>query len=64
MMPIIYSPLVVFICSPAAYELLKGFNILQLPSLQAYTGAFLDNPGMKVLRDYRQCVMTILHLLL
>ena len=34
--------------SPAAYEALKSFGILQLPSrstLQAYTGAFLHEPG-------------------
>ena len=34
--------------SPAAYEALKSFNILQLPSrstLQLYTGAFLHEPG-------------------
>ena len=34
--------------SPASYEALKGFNLLQLPShktLQAYTGAFVDDPG-------------------
>ena len=32
----------------AAYEALKGFNLLRLPSratLQAYTGAFIDDPG-------------------
>ena len=43
------SALAVFVRSPAAYEALKSFNILQLPSratLQAYTGAFLDSPGM------------------
>ena len=37
-----------FVRSPAAYEALKGFNLLQLPSratLQAYTGAFIDDPG-------------------
>lgn len=34
--------------SPAAYEALKSFNILQLPSrstLQSYTGAFLHDSG-------------------
>lgn len=34
--------------SPAAYEALKSFKLLQLPSkstLQAYTGAFLHEPG-------------------
>ena len=37
-----------FVRSPAAYEALKSFNILQLPSrstLQAYTGAFLHEAG-------------------
>lgn len=36
--------LAVFVRSPSAYEALKSFNVLQLPSrstLQAYTGAFL-----------------------
>ncbi|XP_065894968.1 uncharacterized protein [Dysidea avara] len=40
--------LAVFVRSPAAYEALKSFNILQLPSrstLQAYTGAFLHEAG-------------------
>ena len=40
--------LAVFVQSPAAYEALKSFNILQLPSratLQAYTGAFLHEAG-------------------
>ncbi|MCG8622792.1 MAG: hypothetical protein MJE68_12450 [Proteobacteria bacterium] len=43
-----FSALAVFVRSPAAYEALKSFNILQLPSratLQEYTGAFLDSPG-------------------
>ena len=34
--------------SPAAYEALKSFRLLQLPSrstLQAYTGAFLHDAG-------------------
>jgi len=38
----------VFTRSPAAYEALKSFKILQLPSrstLQSYTGAFLHEPG-------------------
>ena len=37
-----------FVRSPSAYEALKSFSILQLPSratLQAYTGAFLHDPG-------------------
>jgi hypothetical protein len=40
--------LAVFVRSPAAYEALKGFNVLQLPSrftLQSYTGAFLHSHG-------------------
>jgi len=38
----------VFVRSPAAYEALKSFDILQLPSpstLQSYTGAFLHEAG-------------------
>ena len=40
--------LAIFLRSPAAYEALKSFNILQLPSrstLQSYTGAFLHIAG-------------------
>ena len=40
--------LAVFVRSPAACEALKGFGLMQLPSrstLQAYTGAFLDEAG-------------------
>ena len=40
--------LAVYVRSPAAYEALKSFRILQLPSkstLQSYTGAFLHEPG-------------------
>ena len=40
--------LAVFVRSPAAYEALKSFDVLQLPSrltLQAYTGAFLHEAG-------------------
>ena len=40
--------LAIYTRSPAAYEALKGFDILQLPSrslLQSYTGAFLHDPG-------------------
>ena len=43
-----YLALAVFIRSPAAYEALKSFDILQLPSrstLQAYTGAFQHEAG-------------------
>ena len=38
----------IFTRSPAAYEALKSFGILQLPSrslLQSYTGTFLHDPG-------------------
>ena len=43
-----YIALAVYSRSPAAYEALKSFQILQLPSrstLQSYTGAFLHDPG-------------------
>lgn len=43
-----YAALAIFTRSPAAYEALKSFDVLQLPSrslLQSYTGAFLHNPG-------------------
>ena len=43
-----FAALAVFIRSPAAYEALKHFNILSLPSrstIQAYTGAFLHEAG-------------------
>jgi len=42
--------LAIYLRSPAAYEALKGFNILQLPSqstLKAYSGAFMDDPGAR-----------------
>ena len=41
--------LAVFTRSPSAYDALKSFGVIQLPSkstLQAYTGAFRDEPGM------------------
>jgi len=40
--------LAIFTRSAAAYEALKSFDILQLPSrslLQSYTGTFLHEPG-------------------
>lgn len=43
-----FIALAVFVRSPAAYEALKSFNILQLPArctLQAYTGCFLHEGG-------------------
>jgi len=45
---LVFLPLAVFARSPAAYETLKSFNILQLPSrstLQSYTSAFLHEAG-------------------
>lgn len=45
---IIRLALAVYCRSPAAYEALKSLGVLQLPSrstLQAYTGAFLDDCG-------------------
>jgi len=47
-MYIILLALAVYVRSPAAHEALKSIKLLQLPSkatLQAYTGAFLDEPG-------------------
>lgn len=41
--------LAVYCRSPPAYDALKSFKLLQLPSrstLQAYTGAFLEDCGM------------------
>ncbi len=52
--------LAVYVRSPAAYEALKSFNLLQLPSkatLQAYTGAFIDQPGRQI---QCMCIMKIL----
>ena len=43
-----FVALAIFTRSPAAYEALKNFDILQLPSrslLQSYTGTFLHDPG-------------------
>ena len=44
----VHVALAIYTRSPAAYEALKSFAILQLPcrsTLQAYTGAFLHEPG-------------------
>ena len=44
-----FLALAVYVRSPAAYEALKSFKVLQLPSrstLQSYTGAFLHDPGV------------------
>ena len=53
-----------YVRSPAAYEALKSFNILQLPSratLQAYTGAFLHEPGANSACIKDQVAQFILH---
>ena len=62
----IFSALVVFVRSPAAYEDLKSFNILQLPSratLQAYTGTFLDNPGVFMKCSAHHVILAVLNAL-
>ena len=49
-----YLALAIFTRSPAAYEALKSFKILQLPSrstLQSYNGTFLHEPGVS-----NQCI--------
>ena len=49
-----FLALAVFTRSPAAFEALKSFGILQLPSrstLQSFTGAFLHEPGVS-----NQCI--------
>ena len=53
-MSFICIALAVYTRSPAAYEALKSFGIMQLPSrstLQSYTGAFLHDPGA-----YNHCI--------
>lgn len=48
MLSVCLLALAVYTRSPAAYAALKSFGILQLPSkatLQAYTGAFMHEPG-------------------
>ena len=45
---VVYVTLAIFTRNPAAYEALKSFDVLQLPSrslLQSYTGTFLHDPG-------------------
>ena len=54
------TALAVYVRSPAAYEAFKSFDLLQLPSkatLQGYTGAFVDEPGRKVLHVCHICVL-------
>ena len=44
----LFTALAIYTRSPAAYEALKDFDILKLPSkatLQSYTGAFIHEPG-------------------
>ena len=56
--------LAVYIRSPAAYEALKSFGILQLPcrsTLQAYTGAFLYEPGANSTCIEKQEAEFVLH---
>ena len=56
--------LAVYIRSPAAYEALKSFNILQLPcrsTLQAYTGVFLHEPGANSSCIEKQVAQFVLH---
>lgn len=51
--------LAVYCRSPAAYDALKSFGLLQLPSrstLQAYTGAFLEDSGTY---SYREMLMRV-----
>ena len=53
-----------YIRSPAAYEALKSFGILQLPcrsTLQAYTGAFLHEPGANSSCIEEQVAQFVLH---
>ena len=56
--------LAVYVRSPAAYEALKSFNILQLPlrsTLQAYTGAFLHEAGASNVSIEDQVAQFVLH---
>jgi len=50
----LFLALTIFTQSSAAYEALKSFKILQLPSrftLQSYNGTFLHEPGVR-----NQCI--------
>jgi hypothetical protein len=56
--------LAVYTRSPSAYDALKAFNILQMPSrstLQAYTGAFLHEPGANSACIEDQVAQFVLH---
>ena len=53
-----------YVRSPAAYEALKSFGLLQLPScstLQAYTGAFLHEPGASYKSIEDQVAQFVIH---
>ena len=61
---IIILALAVYARSPAAYEALKSFKILQLPArstLQAYTSAFLHKPGANSACIQDQVAQFVLH---
>lgn len=56
--------LAVYIRSPAAYEALKSFEVLQFPcrdTLQRYTGAFLHDPGLHSSCIEAQFAQILLH---
>uniref|UniRef100_A0A1X7TCY2 Uncharacterized protein n=1 Tax=Amphimedon queenslandica TaxID=400682 RepID=A0A1X7TCY2_AMPQE len=56
--------LAIYARSPAAYDALKSFNVLQLPSrstLQSYTGAFLHQPGANHDSISEQVAQFLLH---
>ena len=53
-----------YVRSPAAYEALKSFGVLQLPcrsTLQSYTGAFLHEPGANSSSIESQVAQFLLH---
>lgn len=53
-----------YVRSPAAYEALKSFGVLQLPcrsTLQSYTGAFLHEPGANSCSIEAQVAHFVLH---
>lgn len=59
-----FLALAVYARSPAAYDALKSFKILQLPSkstLQSYTGAFLHQPGANHDSISEQVAQFLLH---
>ena len=59
-----FLALAVYVRSPAAYEALKSFGVLQLPcraTLQSYTGAFLHEPGANSICIEAQVAQFLLH---